>query len=207
MTEESTQGGGPGRPSKVARLIDEYDLDGVGATLEARWTADGEERASLRDLADQFNRTVLEAALRQTDSQPLEGEVDNVFRLLTSDDVSAGERTRVKRRLERDGLDVDSLQRDFVSYQAIRTYLQNEREATYEEPERDRIKSTKSTVDQLRGRTATVTESRLDDLTNAGDLRITSPTVVVDVRVRCDECGSQYALSELLDRGECECGE
>lgn len=54
-----------GRRSKVARLIDEYEWTGLGATLEARWTADGSERASLRDLADQFNERVLEAALRE----------------------------------------------------------------------------------------------------------------------------------------------
>ncbi len=36
-----------GRPSsKVARLIDEYELDGLGAEMEARWTGDGEERMS-----------------------------------------------------------------------------------------------------------------------------------------------------------------
>ena len=39
------------RPSsKVASLPEEYDLDGLDADLEARWTDDGDERMSFRDL-------------------------------------------------------------------------------------------------------------------------------------------------------------
>ncbi len=45
-----------GRPSsKVAPLIDEYELDGLGAEFEARWTGAGEVRMRLRDLAEFFN--------------------------------------------------------------------------------------------------------------------------------------------------------
>lgn len=38
-----------GRRSKVARLIEEYDLSGLGEELEQRWTAE-EDWQSLREL-------------------------------------------------------------------------------------------------------------------------------------------------------------
>lgn len=196
-----------GRRSKVSRLIDEYGLDGLGERLERRWTADGTERASLRELADEFNRRLLEAVLREAGSQPLDGEVANTYRLLTDDDVSSGDRTRVRRQLERDGVDVEQLRDEFVSYQAVRTYLKNERNASYERAETDRVEAAKDTIDQLRGRTASVTESRLNQLAASGDLSVGTLSAVVDVRLRCDECGEQYTVSELLERGRCECHE
>ena len=40
------------RGTKVARLIEKYELSGMGAELEAAWTGESGERTSLRDLAD-----------------------------------------------------------------------------------------------------------------------------------------------------------
>lgn len=53
MTEEET-GSSRGRWSKVARRINEYDLEGLGEEMARRWTAE-DDRWSLRDLADHFN--------------------------------------------------------------------------------------------------------------------------------------------------------
>jgi hypothetical protein len=53
----------------------------------------------------------------------LEGEVEHTYHLLTDDEVSSGDRRRAERRLERQGIDIDTLRSDFVSYQAIRMYL------------------------------------------------------------------------------------
>lgn len=58
-TEQSS-----GRQLKLTRLIDEYDLKGLGAELERRWTAD-ENRSSLRDLAEYFNHQLVEAAMTE----------------------------------------------------------------------------------------------------------------------------------------------
>lgn len=43
--------------TKVVRLLEQYDPEGMGRELERRWTADDpEQRWSLRDLADEFDR-------------------------------------------------------------------------------------------------------------------------------------------------------
>jgi hypothetical protein len=198
-------GGTPGRPSKVARLIEQHGFDEVGAELERRWTADDpDERQSLRELASYFNRRILAAALADTGVQPLDGEVSNLYRLLTGDDVSVAERTRAERQLERDGVDVDELRADFVSYQAIRTYLTSHRDAEYDRDEGESLERALESIQRLRSRTASVAESRLEQLRASDRLSLGSPRVTVEVRVLCEDCGAQFDVAELDDDG-CDC--
>jgi hypothetical protein len=195
---------GRGRPSKVARLIDQYDLDGVGDDLERRWTADDpDERWSLRSLAVYFNQQLLERAVFDAGMQPLEGEIANLYRLLTDEDVSDADRTRATRQLEREGVDVDDLTDDFVSYQAVRTYLTN-RGAEYS-VETDRIASVQTTIQQLRNRTTTVVESKLDSVRSSDELTLGRFRVLVNVEVVCEDCSTQYDVGTLLDQGGCDC--
>lgn len=193
-----------GRRLKIARVIDEYGLDGMGDELERRWTADGEERSSLRDLADDFNVELLTTVLAEDGEQPLDGEVENAYRLLTDDDVSDGDRTRMRRRLERQGIDVDTLLEDFVTYQAVRTYLMEDRDAEYEH-ERASLEEEAERVRLLRGRISTVTENKLEQLSSREDIALGEFRTIVDVTVICEDCGAQEAVTELLERGGCDC--
>lgn len=195
-----------GRRIKVVRLLDEYDLEGVGDRMEQLWTATGDERLSLRDLAEYFNRELLRTALAEAGAQPLDGEVENTYRLLTDDDVTDADRTRTKRRLEREGLDVDQLQRDFVTYQAIRTYLKEYRDASAPGDSRDRTTVEQENIQRLRGRVLTVTDSKLDQLGRNGDIELGDHRTFVDINVLCEDCGARYGIDELLDRGGCDCG-
>lgn len=203
MTEDD-DGVGRGRSSKVARLIETHGLDGIGEEMARRWTAD-DDRWSLRALADDFNRTVLEAVLDSHGVQLLEGEAENTYRLLTDDDVGRAERTRMRRRLEREGVDVDALLEDFVSYQAVRTYLRNHRGAEYTPDETDPLERERTNVQQLRGRVDAVTGGKLESLRDGGALTLGEFRTLVDVRVVCEDCGAQYDVVTLLDRGGCDC--
>ena len=198
-------GSGRGRRSKVVRLIEEYGLGSIGDELERRWTAD-EDRQSLRQLATYFNQRLLERALERVDVRPLDGEVENTYRLLT-DDAQNTDRTRIRRRLERDGLDVEALESDFVTYQAIRTYLRKHRGAEYTPDETDPIEREVTNVQQLRGRVDTVTEGKLEQLRSGGHLDVGSFRTLVDVRVVCEDCNTQFDVVDLLERGRCECSE
>ena len=194
--------------TKVRRVIEAYELDGVGDELAARWVGDGYERESLRALADRFNRRVLAASMEAAGLSPLDGEVDNTYRLLTDDEVSAGMRTQVSRRLERDDLDPDSLQSDFVSHQAIHTYLTDDREIeppNADGSDRDRLEADRETVQRLQSRLEAVTENTVGRLASKELLEIGSFTVLVDVQVFCEDCGEQYDIGELLDEGGCRC--
>lgn len=188
---------------KVARLINEHDMTGIGAELESRWTAENDRRMSLRDLADYFNRELLAAVLADTDAQILDGEVENTYRILTDDDVRSANRTRARRQLEREDVDVDELKSSFVTYQAIRSYLTTERGVEHS-PTTPSVADRRRTIQQLQGRLQSVTESKLDSLAD-GEVTLGEFCTLVTVRVVCEDCGARFEVGELFDRGSCDC--
>lgn len=194
------------RPSnKVARLIAEYELTDIATELEYAWEATGDAHRSLRDLADDFNKRLLEQYLTETGQQTLEREIETLYTLLTADDVSEGDRIRVRRQLEQQGINVDQLVDEFVSYQTMRRYLKDYRGATYTPEKKDQIKTELQNLQQLRGRVGTVTEGKLRNLQKTSRISLGEFRVTIDVRVYCKDCETQYSASELLNRGGCEC--
>jgi len=195
------------RPSsKVARLISEYDLDGLGEELETRWTGDGVERTSLRDLADYFNERLLERALIDAGMAALDSDVSTTYRNLTDDDVSTGVRTDARNRLESNGVDVDGLESDFVSYQAIRSYLTEYRDAEYRRlSDEEKVEKDLQSIQRLMTRTLSVTEERIEKLRQTGRIDADEFEVLLDVQVLCGSCGEQYSISEFLEGRGCDC--
>jgi hypothetical protein len=190
--------------SKVARLIESYDLAPIGDDLEAAWLGEAGERQSLRDLADRFNRALLLAAIGDAGMDVVDGEAKNYYRLLTDEDVSAGRRVEAENRLEAAGIDVDALAADFVTYQAIRHYLTAVRGASYES-DTDSVAEERSVIDRLQSRVERVVRDTVDRLSNDGRLTVGEYRVFVSVDVLCQDCGGQYTVGELLDRGHCDC--
>lgn len=189
--------------TKVARVIEAYDLDGMGESMEAAWTGETGERTSLRDLADEFNEAVLEAALRDAGTSSVAIDTSSMYETLQGD--SGSETTRTRRRLEREGIDPDELSEDFVTHQAIHTYLTKDREASFS-VDTDGLTDRKTeTIEKLQGRVSAVTESAISSLANAGELDQDGYDVIVDVRAICPNCGSDSAISELIRRGGCDC--
>lgn len=52
----------------VARVLERYDVPGLGDELVQRWTAEGTERASLRELARFTNERLVAAAMANNNS-------------------------------------------------------------------------------------------------------------------------------------------
>lgn len=192
--------------SKVARLIDEYGLDGLGAELETRWTADGDERMSLRDLADLFNERLLERALFDADVDGLEAGVERTYENLTSEEVSAGVRVETRNRLELEGVDPEALEQDFVTYQAIRTYLREWRGAEYQHlSDAEKIEKDLANIQRLVTRTTSVTEDRIEKLRDTDRIDLGEFEILFNASVICRECGTQQSVPDLLERRGCEC--
>lgn len=196
-----------GSRSKVARLIEKYDLTELGDELAHRWTR-SEDRYGLRRLTEYFNRRLLETALADDDTQPIDGEIENFYRLLTDEEVSSGVRTQARNRLKQNGVDIDTLERDFVSRQAIHTYLTKYRDI--ETPSND-ASSTEmldrrlESIQRLQERIGSVTERTLDTLTNTNRITLGEFNVLVSVRIHCTDCGTQLQISELFEEGACNC--
>ncbi|WP_144905561.1 rod-determining factor RdfA [Halobellus captivus] len=191
--------------SKVGRLIETYEMNDVGQELEDRWTGTGYESQSLRSLADWFNERLLAMKLERAGENPIDGEVANLYRLLTEDDVTAGMRVDAEATLERNGIDPDELRTEFVSHQAVYTYLTEFRGASKERSPGDRLQSVRTTVQRLQSRLIAVVENNLDQLRTTERLVLGSFNVLVDIQVLCEDCGASYPITDLLDRGGCDC--
>lgn len=203
MRDEDTESIDPTN-CKVGQLLERYDLGNVGDNMVKKWRGEGRERTSLRSLAEEFNRALLERTLQNEDQFPVDRNIETWYGTLTGSDVSAGDRAQVRRRLERIGVDVDQLEAEFVSYQAVRTYLTKYRDVSYDEPSVDPDDVLES-IRKLQGRLDRVTASKIDQLENADVITVGSPRVSADVQVFCEECEQRYDLADLIAAGGCEC--
>ncbi|SEH17276.1 hypothetical protein SAMN04487967_3103 [Natronorubrum sediminis] len=197
----------PGPQPKVPRLLEKYDLEGVGDKLEAHWTHP-DERKSLRALADSFNERLLRAALEDAGVETITEDIDRLYELLREETGSRGEQSQARRRLERAGVDVETVTEEFVSYGAIRSYLTEYRDASLPEATDEDVRRTeRQAIDGLRERTVTVTESKLARLRRTDRLELGSHRVLATVQVVCEDCHEQYDAAELIERGGCACSE
>lgn len=186
-------------------MIEKYDLQGFGAELENLWTDNTEDGASLRELAREFNQNLLRSAMEGANLDLLEGEVANTYRLLIDDDVSPADRTDARRRLQRADIDVDQLKADFVSRQAIHTFLTKVRNVTHTTEDTDPVETVIANLQRLKNRVVRVTDTKLAALGDAGHLTIGTYRVIVDIQILCEDCGQQYPFEDLLSERACGC--
>jgi hypothetical protein len=193
---------------KVGRVAAQHGLDDLDRTLVRYWRGDGAEQYSLRELETYVNQAILRAVVTASGMDPIEGEVENLYRLLVDDDVSEGARTELIRRLEREGVDVVDLRDAFVSHQTVHTHLRDclgvTRGATDDTPETRREKVA-DTVFALRNRTEAVTRNSLERLQTADAIALDEFDVLVDVSVTCAVCGRVYDVDTLLADEGCPC--
>lgn len=193
---------------KVGRGIDAYELLSVNDELRWRWCGDDRERDSLRELATFFNQRLLDAALEQAGTIRIDGEVANLYRVLTDDDVSTGVRTQTRQQLDADGVPIETVESQFVSHQTVHTHLtdclETSREPSQKNPA-ERRRTDRNRIRALQRRTEVVTTDALDRLRGSEALELHEFDVLVDVTVLCADCGSQYDIGELLDEGGCGC--
>ena len=195
--------------SKVERLLDEWEIEPVGQQLEDYWLGTGQEQYSLRELADWFNERLLERALEDSDESYVEGEVENMYELLTSDDSSLGVQAEVETRLEQAGIDVANLRKSFVSHQSIYTYLTKVRGVSQPDDTSDesQIEKTNTAIQRLVNRTNAVVTKNLKSLRNTERISLGEFSIFVDIDVYCHDCETQYSIQELLTRRGCNCSD
>lgn len=189
---------------KVQRNIHKYGLAGLGDEMVTKWTAD-DDRMSLRSLADMFNKAIVEAALENNGTTPLPGRVNNIYNNLTGEDVTSGIRVQTRNELREEGVDIDALTSDFVTRQSIHTYLTKERNTEYTSNDRNPLEQRRTELQKLESRHTAVAESSLASLRDSDELTLGQFQVLVSLQVQCSDCGSHFTVSELLERGGCEC--
>lgn len=185
---------------KIGRSARTYGLADLDSELRRRHQAG----ASLRELEQFVNESLLERAIRDADIAVV-GSVGSVLETLAGDDASAGERAEVRGRLASGGLDADGLESDFVSYQTVRTHLRKCLGIDTGHQGEFTLDDAQGTIEWSRSRNLAVIERTLDRLRNGGALQTGSIEVSDVVRVTCTACGASYPVDGLLADGRCDC--
>ncbi|USZ70143.1 hypothetical protein NGM10_18045 (plasmid) [Halorussus salilacus] len=188
---------------KVCRVLDRYGLDTYEDRLVEQWTADAENRKGYRALAEELNVTLLRNEMDRAGLETLGGEAQSKYERLQDDSVTA---TEVENVLRREGVPIEQLQDDFVSYGVVRTHLVDclglEAEQTQGEWERDAIAITASRAEEK-------ASEAVRSLLNKGELAVGADiTVHATIEVECEDCHTQVPVERALRRGYvCQCTE
>jgi len=98
------------------------------------------------------------------------------------------------------------LERNFVTYQAVRSYLMEYRDAEYEGPsDEERLDSDREIIQRLTSRMLSVTEDRLETPRKTGRLDLDEFEVLLDPQVLYQSYGRQHSVEALFDQEGCEC--
>lgn len=203
MVSNSSEGG-VGR-TKVDRVIGRYGLEELGDELERRWLGSGNTKQnSTRELAHYFNKAVLRAVIKESETFTLSGDVEEVYRTLTEDE--SADATLVKSRLEGSGIDVETVMNDFISHQTVYRYLKDHRGV--ERPKQstaEKVEKAIGTIQRLQGRTIAVTEQKIQTFESSGLLSGGEFTVLNDIQIICEACGRSHDVTSFFEQGGCEC--
>lgn len=195
-----------GKGSKIERIAGEYDLQGLGDELVSRWLGEGEyERESLRDLADRVNNRLIHAAVDDSITL-LDGEAENICRLLIDDNVTAGMRTEARQSLKNKGIDIDNLESNLVSYQSVYNYLKRDRNVSRKSQETTHTsEAALEPIQKLANRLRAIVANNIDQWIRKDVVTHGSYTVDVAVRVTCQHCGERWSPAAFLDDDGCQC--
>lgn len=165
--------------------------------LVEQWRAEDPQRKGYRQLATWLNTLMLRREMDRAGLSTLGDEPDSKYERLTGDDetVAAGVRTDLRNQ----GIDVERLEADFVSYGVVRTHLREclgvEREVEPAEWEADAIEFAHERATERLDEAVRSLVNK-DELTACGDV-----TVHVSFEVECEGCHSRVPVERALRRG------
>jgi hypothetical protein len=186
---------------KVCRILDERDMSQYEDQLVDQWQAEPPERKGYRQLADWLNITMLRREMDRAGLSTLGEEARSKYeRLTASDEMVADE---LATDLAGAGIDVDQLQRDFISYGVVRTHLQDCLDLEYTAESGDWETETIEIAREFA--TQKVTQAT-QSLHNKGELEGGNITVTVDVELECTSCHANVPVDRAVRRGYiCDC--
>lgn len=182
---------------KIIRVIDKYDLDGIGDRMVTEWTKPESTRRSCRELAEFFNIRVLDAALREAGIIWDRSLVEECTAIIKDRDKSL-----TGFDLDSRGVDIDEVGEDMVSYQSIYTYLTECRDTEYEREIND-IHSRVKSLRQIETKAETIVTGIIAQSVTHDQVHGMEPEVEVTMECICNTCGSNTEMSVYLRNGGC----
>lgn len=188
---------------KVDHMRDRYEIVALDDQLEYRYL---QKDDGLRPVAEFLNRQILQRAMEQAGLEPLDGEVELYYSLLTDDETLTTDSNKARQKLRETGVDVDQVKADFVSYQTIRKHLNKcmgiDTSAGDSGPDLD---TTWDEIKALRERMSTVIKDALARHRNQNRIHIDDPVVTISITIRCQSCHASRDLHEFLTHPSCDC--
>lgn len=184
---------------KVDRIQTDYDLTNLDERILRRRQ---NENASLRDLEDYVNLRVLRAAMEDAGVQTRGRKDEHYHDRLHTGGIASDE---ARRELEENGVDVESVMTDFVSYQTVRKHLNECLNVPTSEDYEPDIHEELQRVGRLETRVENVVSKTIDKLQKYDELDIREPQITVSIKVRCRQCNSTQTIRQLLRKGRCQC--
>lgn len=194
--------------NKVATVIRKRELDDLVDELEQRWTGEGFEEHSTRELTEFFNQTLIREAIEVSGSIPLDGEVENLYRLLSDDDIRSSSKIQAHERLAEEGIDAEELTNDFVSHQTMYRFLRDVRDvdtSTEQKSTDEIITATRQSIMRLNNRTKSVVNQNITKLDNRDEFEVGDFDIYVNVQLTCNDCGTTRDVTQILDQNGCDC--
>lgn len=187
---------------KVCRVLGERDIEHYNDRILSQWQGDGPQRKGYRQLATWLNVTLLRREMDEVGLPTLGEEAASKYERLDADEASASE---VKSMLEREGIDVERLQSDFVSYGVVRTHITECLEAEYEKTGDSQWEQ--ESVDIARDRATDKIREAVVSLVNKEKISASTDLEVhLSVELECESCQSRVPLRRAIHRGRvCHC--
>jgi hypothetical protein len=187
---------------KVCRVLGERELDHYDDRLLAEWRGESGPRKGYRALARWLNVTLLRREMDKAGLLTLGDEAESKYDRLTGDDTSA---TEIASMLDREGIDIDALRSDFVSYGVIRTHITECLGAEYEPEESSDWE--REAIDIAREHSTGKIRDAVRSLRRKGDLLGgENVSVHIDAKIECESCQTRLPLWRALQRGRiCNC--
>jgi hypothetical protein len=187
---------------KVCRVLAERGMESYNDRLLSQWRGEGSQRKGYRQLAKWLNVTLLRREMDEVGLTTLGEEAESKYERLRADGPSAAE---VENMLVREGVDVERLRADFVSYGVVRTHITECLGAEYEKPEGTDWEQ--DAIDIARDRAEEKIREAVGSLVNKGEIEApTDVDVRLSVELECESCHSRVPLQRALRRGHvCQC--
>lgn len=183
-----------------APTVPDPGYESVDDYLVARWTgADGRSADGYKALTEWFNKRLLKRVYETHGRDTVSVHLDREYEVITGDgDI---ERDELAADLAVDGLDLDEIETEFVSWSTMRHHLKGCLEAEKDTPSAETDWEA-NTVQMARDRAAEKARSVLSSLASKDRLRDADRAHVdVQVKLSCPDCSVRVPFEDAVERG------
>jgi DNA-binding transcriptional ArsR family regulator len=185
-------------------VLSEWEMEGYEPRMLEEWKGERGARKGYRTLAREIDIRLLRREMDRAGVTTLADEAESRYDRLTGDDETVARETR--ELLRNEGVPIDALESDFVSYATVRTHLRECLDAEYEaEPSSGRW--VEESIRIAKGTAQSKVEEAVKALVNRDDLEAGGNVdVEIDVMVTCTACQSRIPIDRAIRRGAvCSC--